>query len=138
MQIIAGRGLEGKGFEFAGRWVGRGDELNTDDFPQLSPAKWAQLFDHGYFFPEGMPRTARERQIVEEQQRRQREIGVITPTLEKPPTDQSEPRYDTRAMTDLPLVESEKDGAPTCGDCGYLAKDARGLKTHQTRKHSKE
>ena len=123
---------------FQGKRLPVGAQIDTRDFPKVSKlkGKWAQLIRLGYFHDDHLndPELARE---VESQRV---EYGSAPHVDSRPehgiPIDRD--ALGNRVLSSEDVARLEKPVGLQCGDCGFQASSPSGLKTHQTRKHTKE
>lgn len=126
-----------RGMSFQGQELPVGTEIDTRDFPKVSrlPGKWAQLIRLGWFHDDHLsdPELVREVAAQRDQFGSAEQVVDTRPEPVAPIDPYLTPAE--RVEVDATL---EKPAALQCGECGFQATTPRGLKTHQTRKHTKE
>jgi hypothetical protein len=115
---------------FQGQWLPVGTEIDKRNYPRVSaiPGKWDLMVDAGYFEDLG------EEVLDPERAARRSRLGTPTSSMPEPvvPVDQflaPQERAEMNAALDKPI-------GLQCGDCGFQANSAHGLKIHVGRKHA--
>lgn len=119
-----------RAFPFQGKWLPEGVEIDMRDYPQVSkiPGKWDLMIDAGYF--------ADMRNAVLDPARHERRARFEAAAFVAQRPDPVMPV--DRFLDAEDHARLEKPTGLQCGDCGFQATSPSGLKTHTTRKHTKE
>ena len=115
---------------FQGKLLPVGASIDTRDFPAVSkmPGKWAQLVRLGILHDEHLSDAELAREVAAQRD----QFG-------------SAPLVESRMDHAVPIPLDEEDVARLdkpiglqCGECGFQANSAHGLKIHAGRAHKKE
>ena len=123
---------------FQGKRLPVGSQIDTQDFPKVGkiPGKWAQLIRLGFFHDDHLT----DPQLVREVQAQRDEYGSAPLVDSRPepvvPIDRDALGHPALSAEDVARLE--KPIALVCGDCGFQANSAHGLKIHIGRSHKKE
>jgi hypothetical protein len=110
---------------FQGQWIPVGTEIDMRNYPQVSaiPGKWDLMIDAGYF-EDGRaadvdpPRAARRERLRSAAARPDPVVPVMLDAED--------------------IARLDKPSVLQCGECGFHATSAHGLKIHVGRSHKKE
>lgn len=112
---------------FQGKRLPLGTEIETRDYPAVRADKWAQLIRLGILRDEQLTATP---DIVRELRAQRDEYGDAP--LVQTPMDA------TFVIPESPELPPVPGTGSVCGECGFEAKNANGLKVHVGRSHAKK
>ena len=123
---------------FQGKRLPVGAQIDTSDFPRVGkiPGKWAQLIRLGFFSDAHLT----DPELVREVNAQRDQFGSAPLVDSRPehgvPIDRD--ALGNPALSAEDVARLDKPVGLQCGECGFQASSPSGLKTHQTRKHTKE
>jgi hypothetical protein len=123
---------------FQGKHLPVGAQIDTADFPRVGKikGKWAQLIRLGYFHDDHLTDPDLVREVAA-----QRDEYGSAPAVDSRPDPVVPIDRDALGNPVLSAEDHARLDKPIglqCGECGFQATSAKGLKTHTTRKHTKE
>ena len=118
-----------------GRWLPVGVEIDTSDYPAVAqkPGKWAQLVRRG-FFHDPLAGSELAREVAA--QRDEFGAAPLVPSRMDPSIPIDRDRAGRQALDEEDIARLDKPIGLVCGDCGFQATSAQGLKIHVGRKHA--